>query len=118
VPGDITTVAGPGGKSVGKIGPKVTIVNGERHDFGSMDRNAHGKHAFIVRNDGDAPLNLTTGQPSCGVCIKVFTVGKPVLQPGERTDATIEWDVKTGDAEFEQSGPLETNDPNRKSVRR
>jgi hypothetical protein len=29
----------------------------------------------------------------------------------------IEWDVKTSDNEFEQSGPLETNDPNRKSVR-
>src|SRR5262245_29615225 len=99
-----------------KIGPKVTIVNGERHDFGSMDRNAHGKHAWIVRNDGDAPLELETGSPSCGVCIKVVTVSNPVLQPNERTEVKIEWDVKTSDAEFEQSGPLKTNDSNRKSV--
>src|SRR5205823_5506959 len=55
--------------------------------------------------------------PSCGVCIKVFTVAKPVLQPGEKTEATIEFDVKTSDAEFEQSGPLNTNDPIKKSVR-
>ena len=99
-----------------KIGPKITIVNGERHDFGTMDRNAHGKHAWIVRNDGDAPLKLSTGQPSCGVCIKVFSVAKEVLQPGEKTEVNVEWDVKTGDAEFEQSGPLNTNDKNRETV--
>jgi hypothetical protein len=103
-------------KPAARIGPKVTIVNGERHDFGKMDRNAHGKHAFIVRNDGDAPLELSTGQPSCGVCVKVFAVANPVLQPNERTEVKIEWDVKTSEKEFEQSGPLNTNDPNRKSV--
>jgi hypothetical protein len=81
-----------------------------------MDRNAHGKHEFIVRNDGDAPLTLATGQPSCGVCIKVFSVAKERLEPDERTEVTIEWDVKTGDTEFEQSGPLTTNDPLRETV--
>ena len=75
IPVDITPVRGT--RPTAKIGPKVTIVNGERHDFGSMDRNAHGKHAFIVRNDGDAPLQLSTGAPSCGVCIKVFAVSNP-----------------------------------------
>jgi Protein of unknown function (DUF1573) len=99
-----------------KIGPKVTIVNGERHDFGTMDRNAHGTHAWIVRNDGDAPLTLSTGQPSCGVCIKVFSVVKETLAPGEKTEVKIEWDVKTSDAEFEQSGPLNTNDKNKPAV--
>jgi len=117
VPVDVTLVTGKkGDHAAAKIGPKVTIVNGERHDFGMMDRNAHGKHAFIVRNDGDAPLTLATGQPSCGVCIKVFGVAKERLQPGEKTEVNIEWDVKTSDAEFEQSGPLNTNDPNRPSV--
>ncbi len=117
VPVDLTQVSTDGGKPVvAKIGPKITIVNGERHDFGSMDRNAHGKHSYIVRNDGDAPLTLETGIVSCGVCIKVFAVAKPTLGPGERTDVHIEWDVKTSDAKFEQSGPLKTNDPNRPSV--
>jgi hypothetical protein len=118
VPVDLTPVvtAPDGTPSRPKIGPKVTIVNSERHDFGAMERNAHGKHAYIVRNDGDAPLTLKTGMPSCGVCIKVFAVAKPTLAPGERTEVHIEWDVKTGDAKFEQSGPLETNDPLRPSV--
>jgi hypothetical protein len=105
------------GKPAPKIGPKVTIVNGERYDFGTMDRNGHGKHQFIVLNDGDAPLNLEAGQRSCGVCIKEFTIAQPVLQPGERTDALIEFEVKSGETEFEQSGTLNTNDPIKKSVR-
>jgi len=109
-------LAGPGGGGAAKIGPKVTIVNGERHDFGTMDRNAHGTHDWIVRNDGDAPLTLATGAPSCSVCIKVFHTEKAELAPGEKTNVHIEWDVKTSDSEFEQSGPLETNDKNRKSV--
>jgi uncharacterized protein DUF1573 len=117
VPVDLTLVnSGKGTPSAAKIGPKVTIVNGERHDFGTMDRNAHGKHAFIVRNDGDAPLTLETGEPSCSVCIKVFSVAKERLQPGEKTEVNIEWDVKTSDAEFEKSGPLKTNDPTRETV--
>ena len=38
------------------------------------------------------------------------------MQPGEKTEALIEWDVKTGDSDFEQSGPLTTNDPKRQTV--
>jgi hypothetical protein len=117
VPVDLTAVsAASGSNATVKIGPKVTIVNGERHDFGTMDRNSHGTHAFIVRNDGDAPLTLTTGQPSCGVCIKVFSVANESLKPGEKTEVKIEWNVTTSDAEFEQSGPLNTNDSNRPTV--
>src|SRR3954467_5225677 len=97
-------MASAGGKRMPKVGPKVTIVNGERYDFGTMDRNGHGKHQFIVLNDGDAPLNLEAGQRSCGVCIKEFTIAQPVLQPGERTEATIEFEIKSGETEFEQSG--------------
>jgi hypothetical protein len=113
LPVDVTPVGIQ--KAAGKIGPKATIVNGERYDFGSMDRHAHGSHSYIVRNDGDAPLTLATGQPSCSLCIKVFNVDKEVLQPGERTEVRIEWNVKTSDSEFEQSGPLNTNDPNHPS---
>jgi len=95
----------------GKIGPVAVIVNGEHHDFGTMDRYAHSSHSFKVRNDGDAPLTLSTGTPTCKCT--VFSSDKSVLQPGEQTEIKIEWDVKTSDAEFEQSGPLNTNDPRR-----
>jgi hypothetical protein len=115
VPVDVTPVR-TGGPTGPKYGPKVVIVNGERYEFGSMDRNGHGTHSYIVRNDGDAPLTLSTGQPSCSVCIKVFQVAKEILQPGEKTEVKIEWDVKTSGEEFEQSGPLNTNDRIRPSV--
>ena len=116
MPVDVQPVSADGSRPAPKVGPKVTIVNGERYDFGTMDRNGQGKHEFIVRNDGDAPLTISTGQPSCSVCIKVFRVEKDKLQPGEKTEAQIEWDVKAGETDFEQSGPINTNDPKRPTV--
>ena len=49
VPVDVATPA-PGDPAKPRRGPKVVIVNSERYDFGTMDRNAHGTHSFIVRN--------------------------------------------------------------------
>jgi hypothetical protein len=97
--------------ATGKLGPVAVVVNSEHHNFGTMDRYAHSAHVFKVRNDGDAPLTLETGQPTCKCT--VFSTEKSVVEPGEETDIRIEWDVKTTDAEFEQSGPLNTNDPRR-----
>jgi Protein of unknown function (DUF1573) len=114
-----TTTTQPAAKAApapaaGKRGPVAVVVNGEHHDFGTMDRNAHGAHVFQVRNNGDAPLTLLPGQPTCKCT--VFSSVKERLEPGEQTEVKIEWDVKTTSAEFEQSGPLNTNDPRRPSI--
>lgn len=103
-----------GGSASAKIGPRAVVVNGERHDFGTMDRNEKGTHVFIVRNDGDQPLTLTTGQATCK-CTE-FSVDKPEIAPGENANINIKWDVKTSDPQFEQSGPLNTNDQRRPSI--
>lgn len=117
LPVDLTgTTSAASPRKAAPLGPKITVINGERHDFGTMDRGAHGRHAFLIRNDGDAPLTLATGQPSCGVCIKVFRATKERLEPGEKAEVLIEWDVVTSDTEFEQSGPVNTNDPSRPTV--
>jgi hypothetical protein len=107
-------VAAPGSTGAAKAGPRAVIVNNERHDFGTMDRNEHGTHVFIVRNDGDEPLTLATGQATCK-CTE-FSVDKPKIAPGEDAHINIKWNVKTSEAEFEQSGPLNTNDPRRPSI--
>ena len=116
LPVDLERVGPAAPRAAAPVGPKITVVNGERHDFGTMDRGSHGRHAFLIRNDGDAPLTLATGQPSCGVCIKVFRATKERLEPGEKAEVIIEWDVVTSETEFEQSGPVNTNDPARPTV--
>lgn len=94
--------------SAEKVGPKATVLSGERHDFGSMDRNQKGNHVFVVRNDGDAPLTLSAGKPTCQCT--VFSVDKETVPPGETANVSIAWEFRTSDALFEQSGPLNTND--------
>jgi hypothetical protein len=114
LPLDVTQVSGA--KPGQKIGPKAVIVNGVRHDFGKMDRTEHRRHDFTVRNDGDEQLTLSTGEPSCGACVKVFRVEKDRLAPGETTSVVFEWEARPNESEFEQSGPLNTNDPFRPTI--
>jgi hypothetical protein len=79
-----STAAGKGAAAVkalatGKLGPVAVVVNGEHHNFGTMDRYAHHAHIFKVRNDGDAPLTLVTGRDvQCRL-----QHGKSVVGPGE-----------------------------------
>jgi hypothetical protein len=112
LPMDIGSAAGKAGTA--KVGPRAVIVNSETHDFGTMDRNEHGTHVFLVRNDGDESLTLTTGQATCK-CTE-FSVDKSRIGPGEDAHVNIKWDVKTSEAQFEQSGPLNTNDPRRPTI--
>ena len=56
------TAAGSGSTTPAKLGPKVTMLSSERYEFGSMDRSEHKVHDFLVVNDGDEPLTLSTGE--------------------------------------------------------
>jgi hypothetical protein len=95
-------------------GPKVTVVNGERHNFGSMDRNEHNSHVFILRNDGDAPLTLLMGQPTCKCTVGALE--KDSLAPGETVEVKLEWDAKTSETRFAQAVDFHTNDPSRRTL--
>jgi hypothetical protein len=101
--------AGGSGYPAAKSGPKATVVNGVRYNFGTIDRFASDSHEFEVRNDGDQPLVLTLGTTTCKCTSFAFEKGQ--LEPGQATKVKLEWTVKTGDPMFEQSAELITNDP-------
>jgi hypothetical protein len=101
----------PGGR---KLGPVAVVVNGERHNFGTMDRYAHKTHVFTIRNDGDAPLSLVKGSTTCKCTVSELDLDK--LEPGNTADVKLEWDAKTSEAEFEQSAQINTNDPRRPTI--
>jgi len=96
-------------------GPRAVVINGERHEFGSMDRYAKGTHDFQIKNDGDAPLEITLGHTTCKCTMSKLSKSK--LEPGESTVVKLEWTVKTLDPEFEQSAEVATNDPHHNPVR-
>jgi hypothetical protein len=106
--------AKPAGGNSAPQGPRAVVVNGERFDFGSMDRFGKGTHEFLIKNEGDAPLELTLGKTTCKCTISDLADNN--LAPGETTSVTLEWTVKTGDPQFEQSAEILTNDPSHNPV--
>ncbi len=115
LPVEVTLASSGGAAGGGKIGPRAVVVNGERHDFGTMDRNAHGEHTFLIRNEGDEPLTLTTGQTTCKCT--TFAAADDRVMPGKTAEVKLEWNANTPDAEFEQTADLHTpNDPHRKLI--
>ena len=50
-----------------KAGPKVVVVDGTDFDFGVGQRQGAMNHTFVIRNDGDQPLQLEKGQPRASV---------------------------------------------------
>jgi hypothetical protein len=96
-------------------GPRLTILNGEKFDFGEMDREAKMKHTFEIQNDGDQPLSITENGTSC----KCTTAGlsQDLLAPGEKAEITLEWDAKNAVEPFEQYADYKTNDLRRQRFR-
>jgi hypothetical protein len=110
----LVLVAGAGQSAASLHGPRAVVVNGERHDFGTMDRLAQGEHAFQIHNDGDAPLELQLGKTTCKCTLGELADSK--LEPGQTTTVTLTWQVKTGEAMFEQNAEIITNDPHHNPI--
>lgn len=111
---ELTDVAAPGTsageKRAKKIGPIAQVVNGQRYDFGTMDRYATQNHTFVISNGGDEPLILNLGKTTCKCTLGELTKGE--LQPGETTEVKLEWTARTIGEQFEQSAEINTNDKN------
>jgi hypothetical protein len=93
----------------------VLVENGERFHFGRMNRGAKMKHTFYFRNVGLRPLTLEIGEASCKCTIS--KLDRDSVMPGEVVPVTLEWEAKTGTAEFRQVAEIKTNDPEHETVR-
>ncbi|MBL8817609.1 MAG: DUF1573 domain-containing protein [Planctomyces sp.] len=80
------------------------------HHFGRMQLHSKGgHHEFVIRNRGEAPLELVAGKATCQ-CTE-FSVRKSKLEPGEETVVDINWKAETKTPAFSHGGPVYTNDP-------
>ena len=94
-------------------GPRVHFVNGESHNFGTMEGDSRGTHVFRMKNIGDEPLNLEKGDTTCKCTVSEMENGS--IAPGKSVEITLSWEVidhPTG-SEFRQIARFRTNDPKR-----
>ncbi|WP_153555910.1 DUF1573 domain-containing protein [Roseimaritima sediminicola] len=88
---------------------KVEVVGGEEYDFGSMLRNAKGEHKFVIKNVGDAPLELAVLKTTCKCTLGELADSS--LAPGESTTVHMTWEAKTDGKRFQQTATVSTTDP-------
>ncbi len=110
-------------ESRGPRGPAPTVdVPETQFAFGTVGVGAKGSHEFIIRNTGDAPLELTKGATSCTCTVSDFeekeggSTGAKVVQPGGSTKLNVQWRGKGDGGPFRQQASVLTNDPSRPQI--
>lgn len=90
-------------------GPKLVVVDGPVHQFGSMEFGSSKSHTFRLRNDGLAPLILSIGDVSCRCTSAKLSAEQ--LQPGQEADVQLTWKAESLQSPTEQSVEIKSNDP-------
>lgn len=94
--------------------PKVVVPEGRQFEFGEMAMGDTRSHKFIIRNDGEVPLQIRKGDTTCKCTLS--SLEKDELPPGEEVVVELEWTPKAPQAEFRQQAMLKTNDPENEIV--
>ncbi len=83
-------------------------------NFDRIERGTSMKHAFKIRNVGDAPLKVDVASTTCKCT--VGDLGKNEIPPGEETDVMLEWTAKTPPGPFRHGATLSSTDPLRSRI--
>jgi hypothetical protein len=78
-------------------------------NFGKMAVGETGRHTFVIKNVGEAPLRLARGESSCKCT--VGTLGQDEVPPGGSAEIQLEWHPPSQSMEFMQMATVWTNDP-------
>jgi hypothetical protein len=93
--------------------PKVAVDQPD-YDFKAMDVGVEGAHDFLLRNVGNALLELTKGGTSCSCTLS--ELNQRVVAPGKSAKVTVQWKSKGEWGPYRQSATILTNDPDNPRV--
>lgn len=89
------------------------VVDARSFDFGTMDPLTMGHHAFMIRNEGQVPLQIQKGPTTCKCTLS--SVGRNEIPPGEEATITLDWNTGR-DRFYSHEATIYTNDPNDESI--
>jgi len=104
---------------------KVEIREPLTHEFGTMSQHDGGKHAWEIKNAGEANLEVwLDGKPTCHCTVAEFESAgqaeegtpakKVVVEPGKATRINLKWETREWkEGSYAQSATFGTNDPAR-----
>lgn len=90
-----------------KAKPKVVVEEPEIV-FGEVPKGAEVSHDFVLRNSGDAPLEITRVAPACGCTVADFD---EVIPPGGEGKIHIVVETETLEGPTRRAVRVFTNDP-------
>lgn len=110
-------------KEIGKI-PEISstgphpkaVIEEVTYHFGTMEHGSEGEHAFVIRNEGEAALELYSSPKESSCQCTIGKVGNTVLAPGESTEITLSWTIKSPAPKFSHFAKVRTNDPENPTV--
>ena len=102
---------GAGAKSGQEAAPKI-VIDSLEYDFGSMDPAEECSHSFVIRNEGQAPLQLVKGGTSCKCTVNDMP-DRPVL-PGKSVTVRISSKIHQKEGFFSHSASIFSNDPKKR----
>lgn len=85
------------------------VLDNYVYEFGVMELGQEDSYAFVVRNEGEAPLKLEVGMVQCKCT--VAAVAEDGIPPGESAEVNVSWKPKEYSWEFQQKAEIWTNDP-------
>ena len=86
--------------------PELTVVEGT-YNFGTIPQGKKVQHNFVIRNSGDAPLQIKEVNVSCGCT--AAKPSSPVIGPGKSGEIRVIFDSGAFSGKVQKSVSLVTN---------
>lgn len=94
--------------------PKA-VVEKPRYNFGSMAVGQTLSHHFILKNEGEAPLEVKKGATTCKCTLSEMK--ENLVAPGESVKIELTWTPKSPQEHFGQTATIWTNDPENQELK-
>ena len=104
----------PGTVATGPHLPQA-VVDCRAHDFDIMDPGQDGMHEFVLRNEGDSPLELEPGPTTCNCTMAELP--ERVIPAGKQGKVVVKWNTRYRPAEYFETASVLTNDPLNPKIR-
>lgn len=103
------------GEASAEAGKPLVVVDERQHDFEIMDPGQTGQHTFLLRNGGNAPLEIEPGPTTCKCTMAELE--QRVIPPGGEAEVNVKWTTLYQPGFFYQTASVLTNDALKPKIR-
>lgn len=92
--------------------PVAVVEGASLYNFGEMPQRGEGHRSWVVRNEGQANLELWKIRSSCTCTLANLREGqRAIVPPGDQTEIRLDWHTREQKGPFRTETVIGTNDP-------